>query len=119
LGAKNPCIFVFMRDTGRFAYVYIMANDWRVLDVGVTSTLEQRVQQHKEERFVHSFTARYHLHKLVYFERFSTIPVAIAREKQIKGWRRVRKIELIVKENPDWKDLSADSGKPIESFHAK
>jgi hypothetical protein len=49
LGAKNPCIFVFMRDTGRFAYVYIMANDWRVLDVGVTSTLEQRVQQHKEE----------------------------------------------------------------------
>ncbi len=52
-----------------------------MLYVGVTSTLEQRVQQHKEERFVHSFTARYHLHKLVYFERFSTIPVAIAREK--------------------------------------
>jgi putative endonuclease len=106
-----------MRATGRFAYVYIMANDWQVLYVGVTSTLEQRVWQHKEEHFSNSFTARYHLHKLVYFERFSTVPVAIAREKQIKGWRRARKIELIVKENPGWKDLSAEWVKRIKSSH--
>jgi putative endonuclease len=52
-------------------------------------------------------------------ERFSTITRAIAREKQIKGWRTTRKMELIVKENPAWKDLSADWGKPMEPFERK
>jgi putative endonuclease len=104
-----------MHNTDGLAYVYIMANDWQVLYIGVTTALEQRVQQHKEQRFADSFTSRYSLHKLVYLERFSTT-AAIAREKQLKGWRRSRKIELIVKDNPGWKDLSAEWGEPIESF---
>ena len=108
-----------MRGIDDIAYVYIMANDWRRLYVGVTSAIELRILQHKEEIFANSFTTRYHLHKLVYYERFTTITGAIAREKQIKGWIRERKLALIVKENPGWKDLSADWGKPTEPFNEK
>jgi len=99
------------------AYVYIMANDWQTLYVGVTSAIEQRVTQHKEGRFANSFTSRYHLHKLVYLERFTTITAAIAREKKIKNWHRIRKLEMIVQKNPDWNGLSADWGKPTAPFN--
>jgi len=109
-------IFMTMRGIDDIAYVYIMANDWQRLYVGVTSSIEQRITQHKEGRFANSFTSRYHLHKLAYFERFTTITAAIAREKKIKNWHRIRKLEMIVQENPAWKDLSADWGKPTAPF---
>ena len=76
-------------------HVYIMASASRVLYIGVTGDLLRRVREHKEMR-VPGFTARYRVTELVYFEAFGDIRIAIAREKQIKGWLRVRKIALIV-----------------------
>ena len=87
-------------------HVYIMASASRVLYVGVTGNLVRRVWEHKNKR-VPGFTARYRVTELVYFEAFGDIRVAIAREKQIKGWLRARKIALIEASNPRWKDLSA------------
>ncbi len=75
-----------------------------------------RVAQHKRGHFENSFTSRYKIDRLVYFETFGSIVSAIAREKQIKGWKRIRKVELIVAVNPDWKGLSLDWGKPTEPF---
>ncbi len=98
------------------AYVYIMASSFKKLYIGVTTRIEIRVAQHKRGSDLGSHTARYVIDKLVYFERFTSITAAIAREKQLKGWLRVRKLELIVSTNPDWKDLSADWGQPIELF---
>jgi putative endonuclease len=100
----------------RTAFVYIMSNDWRVLYTGITTDLATRVAQHKNGHYSDSFTSRYRLSKLVYFEIFGSIMAAIAREKQIKGWRRIRKLELIVEANPLWKDLSLEWGKPTEPF---
>lgn len=91
----------------RIYHVYIMASASRVLYVGVTNDLLRRVSEHKQ-RNVPGFTARYRVTELVYFEAFGDVRVAIAREKQIKGWLRVRKIALIEAFNPRWKDLSAD-----------
>ena len=88
-------------------HVYILASASRVLYTGVTSDIQRRVSQHREKR-VPGFSARYNVRELVYFEPFSDIRVAIAREKQIKGWLRVKKIALIESLNPGWKDLSAD-----------
>jgi putative endonuclease len=91
----------------RTYHVYIMASASRVLYVGVTGDLVRRVWEHKQKR-VPGFTARYSVTELVYFEAFGDIRAAIAREKQIKGWLRARKITLIEALNPHWKDLSAD-----------
>ena len=85
--------------------VYMMSNDARTLYIGVTSNLEQRIYQHKSELF-EGFTKRYGLKKLVYFEMTNDIRVAIEREKQLKGWRRARKVELIAANNPHWSDLA-------------
>jgi putative endonuclease len=82
-----------------------MSNPWRTLYVGVTNDIERRVAQHKE-RSIPGFTARYGLTALVYCEESPSIHDAIAREKQIKGWLRAKKIELIESANPDWRDLS-------------
>jgi putative endonuclease len=60
--------------------------------------------------------ARYNINQLVYSERFTTASAAIAREKQLKGWLRIRKLELIISTNPTWLDLSADWGKPIRPY---
>jgi putative endonuclease len=68
----------------------------------------------KNKLHLQSFTAKYNINQLVYFERFATIPAASAREKELKGWLRYRKIALIVSTNPDWRDLSTDWGKPIQ-----
>jgi len=95
------------------AYVYILASTFQRLYVGVTTQIEIRIDQHKEERFEGSFTSRYKIDKLVYFERFTTIPAAIAREKQLKRWSRIKKIRLIVSQNPTWKDLSREWGESI------
>ena len=86
--------------------IYIMANeDCSTLYVGVTSDLYKRVWEHKSGKYPHSFTSRYGLHKLVYYEGFHHIEEAIAREKQIKGGSRIKKEALIDKLNPARKDL--------------
>ena len=85
--------------------VYMMtSSNNSVLYIGVTSNLVQRIYTHRQN-LVPGFTQKYNCHKLVYFEVHSTMEVAIAREKQLKSWRRSRKSELIDGLNPDWKDL--------------
>ena len=88
-------------------FVYIITNDNNtVLYTGVTSSLKERVTQHKTRKHPDSFSARYNLNKLVYYEELDTIEDAIKREKQIKGGSRKDKEELINKVNPGWVDLS-------------
>ena len=87
-------------------YVYIMANDARTTYIGVTSDLEGRVWEHRNGT-VPGFTSRHGLKKLVYCETFEGPGDAIAREKQLKGWRRLKKLALINAQNPGWEDLSA------------
>ena len=86
-------------------HVYILASHARRLYVGMTSALTSRVQQHKQKQ-VSGFTARYHIDRLVYVEQAPDARTAITREKQIKGWTRARKIELIESVNPGWTDLA-------------
>ena len=87
-------------------YVYIMANQQgNVIYTGVTNHLLRRVYEHKNHLDKGSFTARYNVEKLVYFEVTSDVESAIEREKQIKGWNRKRKNKLIENKNPDWLDL--------------
>jgi len=86
--------------------VYIMTNkNHTVYYVGVTSDLRSRVLQHKEKHYPGSFSARYNADILVYYEALSTIEEAIAREKQLKKYSRMKKRTLINQLNPDWKDL--------------
>jgi len=87
--------------------VYIMASRSRVLYIGVTNDLQRRVEEHKL-RLIQGFTCQYRVTRLVYFEEFSEICDAIAREKELKGWRRSRKVELIERINRDWLDLAED-----------
>ena len=89
----------------RFYYVYIMTNRSRTLYTGITSNLENRVFDHKNHTR-EGFTSRYKLDRLVYVERFANVQMAITREKQIKGLLRIKKMALIVSQNPEWKDLS-------------
>lgn len=89
-------------------YVYILANKKNgTLYVGVTSNLSQRIDQHTD-KVVEGFTSKYDIKKLVYVEQANNVEEAIYREKQLKHWNRAWKIELIEKENPDWKDLMND-----------
>ena len=88
-------------------YVYIMASRSRVLYTGVTNNIQARVSQHKM-KVVPGFTSRYDVTNLVYAEATPDVRAAIAREKQIKGWVRAKKIALIEGENPSWRDLSED-----------
>ena len=89
-------------------YVYLMASFRQTLYVGVTNNLERRVYEHKTKNHPQSFTARYNIDRLVYCETYNDVRDALAREKQIKGWRRSKKIALIEAENPRWKDISLD-----------
>ena len=98
------------------AYVYILSSGFKRLYIGVTTEIEVRVRQHKNGSFPGSFTDRYNIHQLVYYERFGSILGAIAREKQLKRWSRVKKIGLIVSVNPEWKDLSAGWGGPGKRY---
>ena len=100
---------------GRCYYTYIVASRTRVLYIGVTGNIERRLTEHKQRESA-SFTATYQCNRLVWFERYATPGAAIAREKQLKGWRREKKIELIKCTNPTWEDLSKDWGKPIPKF---
>jgi len=90
-----------------YNFVYFMANTHNnILYIGVTSNLEERVWKHKNGFNKDSFTQRYNCHKLVYYEMFGDIKLAIAREKQLKNWKRDWKNDLVAKENPDWKELN-------------
>ncbi len=93
--------------TSKQYYVYILSNATGTLYVGVTNDLERRVYEHKH-KLVSGFTERYNVDRLVYFETTSDIRAAIEREKQIKGWVRAKKVELIRSDNPAWRDLSAE-----------
>ncbi len=81
--------------------VYILSSKLRVLYTGVTSNLERRVHRHKSKP-TPGFTARYNISRLVYFEETNEVHAAIGREKQIKSWRRSKKISLIESMNPEW-----------------
>jgi putative endonuclease len=87
-------------------YVYLLTNkNDKVMYVGVTNNLERRVHEHKT-KMVRGFTDKYNVNKLVYFEETDDVRAAIAREKEIKKWRREKKNNLVVAVNPEWKDLS-------------
>ena len=86
-------------------YVYILTNKGnKVLYIGITSNLKQRILQHKE-KMIEGFTEKYNVKKLVYYEETNSIEAAICREKQMKKWNREWKINLINKFNPKWEDL--------------
>jgi|SRR5579875_2141113 len=99
-----------------YAYVYILANGFKHLYIGLTSEIEVRVAKHKNKTYPDSFTAKYNINQLVYFERFADIHAAIAREKQLKRWSRMKKIRLIVATNPEWRDLNADWGTTLPTW---
>ena len=86
-------------------YIYIMASKTRVIYTGMTNNLERRVYEHKEKLFK-GFTSRYNVTRLVYYEYTNDVNAAILREKEIKAWRREKKIKLIESTNPEWQDLS-------------
>jgi putative endonuclease len=86
---------------------YVMASRSRTLYVGVTGDLHKRVFQHKWKEH-DGFTEKYNCDRLVWFENYQDVTRAIAREKQLKGWRREKKVALIEKTNPAWVDLSRD-----------
>ena len=86
-------------------YVYILTNKSRTLYTGITNDLNRRLYEHKN-KLIEGFTKKYNISILVYFELFNNPDDAIRREKQIKGWLRKKKINLIESTNPEWKDLS-------------
>ncbi len=89
-------------------YVYILSN-WnnKVIYVGITNNLIRRLYEHRN-KLVDGFTKKYNVNKLVFFEETNDVEEAIKREKQIKGWKRNKKNELVESLNPDWKDLSRE-----------
>ena len=90
-------------------YVYILSSLSRVLYTGVTNDLERRMYEHKNH-ILPGFSDKYNVNRLVYYEEFQNITDAIAREKEIMGWVRKKKVALIEGENPTWADLAADWG---------
>lgn len=96
------------RRSGKTYYIYFLASISRVIYTGLTNNLYFRVKQHKEAKDRSAFTARYRINRLVYYEEYERIYEAIDREKQIKRWRREKKIKLIEEVNPKWKDLAKD-----------
>ena len=87
-------------------YVYILTTkNNRVMYIGVTNDLKRRINEHKS-KLIDGFTKKYNVDKLVYYERTNDVMTAIKREKQLKGWNRVKKDALVSKMNPEWKDLT-------------
>jgi putative endonuclease len=94
-------------------YVYIMTSVSGTLYTGVTNDLARRVYEHKA-KLIKGFTSRYKINQLVYYEATESIESAILREKQVKGWVRKKKVELIHSMNTDWKDLSLEFMDPLD-----
>jgi len=91
-------------------YVYMLTNsNHTVLYTGVTNNLERRCFEHKQKK-IKGFTKKYNVDRLIYFEKFDFIDLAILREKQIKGYSRAKKIALIEHFNKEWYDLYIDGG---------
>jgi len=88
-------------------YTYIMASESGTLYTGMTNNIKKRVYEHKKH-LIEGFTDKYNVTKLLYFETFSEPTSAIKREKQIKSWRRQKKVALIDTKNPGWEDLSGN-----------
>jgi putative endonuclease len=106
------CVWLFDHDSMEHRYyVYILASKSRVLYVGVTNNLASRLRHHRDGAYA-GFAEHYKTYRLVYYEAFVWVQDAIAREKQIKRWRREKKVFLIELANPTWEDLSAEWGKP-------
>jgi putative endonuclease len=91
----------------RHYYVYIMASHSRVIYIGMTNNLRRRVDQH-QQKMVEGFTQQYNCTMLVHYEDTEDVHVALAREKQLKSWRREKKVALIEAMNPTWRDLSRE-----------
>jgi putative endonuclease len=96
-----------MRSGSASFFVYIVASPSRTIYIGITIDLRRRVDEHKTKALP-GFTATYNVHRLVWFEEFGDAATAISREKQLKNWRRAKKINLIESINPAWSHLSAD-----------
>ncbi|WP_417800749.1 GIY-YIG nuclease family protein [Tenacibaculum sp.] len=95
-----------MYKTNHQYYIYIITNKKEgVLYIGVTNNLERRIFEHKN-KLVKGFSSKYNLDKLIYFEEYQFIEEAIKREKNMKKWKRAWKINLVIKENPNWEDLA-------------
>ncbi|HET8890654.1 MAG TPA: GIY-YIG nuclease family protein [Candidatus Angelobacter sp.] len=104
---------VAMRDGSYYEFwVYILTSRSGTLYVGVTGYLGTRIMQHKIDS-IESFTKKYQVHRLVYYESYEYVQTAIRREKQLKGWRRVKKVALIEKINPPWQDLAENWGREM------
>ncbi len=95
------------RFAGVSYFVYIMTNRTHTLYTGITGDILRRVHEHRTGEPA-GFTSKYKIHRLVHLEEFDDVGLAIAREKEIKGWLRQKKIELIESANPTWKDLSLE-----------
>jgi putative endonuclease len=94
--------------------VYILSNHSRTLYIGVTNNLIRRIYEHRH-KLVPGFTSKYNIHQLAYYELHSTATSAIEREKQLKGWKRDKKIALIEASNPHWEDLSSTLKERMEA----
>ena len=88
-------------------FVYILASKSRVIYIGITNNLARRLLEHKK-KLVPGFTSKYNVNQLVYYEEYQNPKEAILREKQLKGWIRIKKIKLIEETNPGWEDLSQE-----------
>jgi putative endonuclease len=103
-----PCATALITSSG----VYILTSRTGTLYVGVTGYLGDRIMQHKIDS-IEGFTKKYKVHRLVYYESYQYVMTAIGREKQLKGWRREKKIALIEKINPRWEDLAENWGREM------
>ena len=95
--------------------VYSMASKSRTLYTGMTNDLHKRVFQHKNDLIL-GFTVKYRIHRLVYYEKLTNVSTAITREKEIKGWSRAKKIQLIEFENPVWEDFAEHRYDNVPTF---
>ena len=91
---RQPVVYILTSATGRALYI------------GITTDLSRRLSEHRGGKVTH--TSKYRINRLIFVEPYDTAPDAIAREKQLKGWRRSKKIALINRSNPDWRDLSGE-----------
>jgi putative endonuclease len=111
----KPSVLTFSAVRDGFHYkfwVYILVSRTGTLYVGITGYLDRRIMQHKMDS-IEGFTNKYKIHRLVYYETYDQVQRALGREKQLKGWRREKKIALIEKMNPRWQDLAESWGREM------